>query len=223
FVEPYDIDPGPYVNMTVTDTGEGMDEETLGKIFEPFFTTKESDRGTGLGLASANGIIKNHGGIIIASSQKGEGTTFNIYLPATETPLLEADAGHSDELVMGQETILLIDDEEMILDVSGELIQKLGYDVMTAQSGEQAISTYEDNTDKIALVILDMIMPTMGGGEIFERLKGINPDVKVLLTSGYALDGQVSLILERGCNGFIQKPFKPTKLSQEIRQILGNA
>ena len=217
------VQPGHYVKVSVTDTGIGMDEQTQRRIFEPFFTTKEMGRGTGLGLASAYGIIKNHGGIINVFSKKGEATTFNIYLPATKA-LRPSRAPRPEvrekEIQQGHETVLLIDDEDMIVDVGQEMLRAMGYEVLLARSGKEAIEVYQKNKDKVALIILDMIMPDMSGGEVYDTLKEINPDVKVLLSSGYSLDGQATEILERGCDGFIQKPFSIRQLSQGIRKLL---
>ena len=221
FVGPFNLKPGHYVKVSVTDTGEGMDEVTQQRIFEPFFTTKERGRGTGLGLASAYGIIKNHEGIINVHSKKGEGTTFNIYLPASQKKV-KKEKEHSEELLKGKEVILLVDDEDMIVDVGNPMLEKLGYAILTARSGKDALEIYKKNKDKIELVILDLIMPDMGGGETFDRLREVNPDIKILLSSGYSMDGQAAEILERGCNGFIQKPFKLTLLSQKIREVLDN-
>jgi len=218
-LKPHYVEPGKYVKVSITDTGVGMDEATRQRIFEPFFTTKEMGRGTGLGLASVYGIIKNHGGMIQVYSEKGEGTTFNIYLPASEKKIVK-EKKLPEKLLAGKETILLIDDEEVILDVGEQLLKKIGHKVITAESGEEAIETYRENKHEIDIVILDMILPGMGGAETYERLKEINSNVKVLLSSGYSIDGQAAEILERGCNGFIQKPFTLKKLSQKIRSIL---
>jgi PAS domain S-box-containing protein len=211
YVKPFKIEPGKYVKISVTDTGVGMDEATRQRIFEPFFTTKEMGRGTGLGLASAYGIIKNHGGFINVYSEKGEGTTFNIYLPASESDVSGQKSGISKDVRHGDETVLLVDDEEMIIDVGGQLLEKMGYKVLIAKSGKEATEIYEKNKDKIDIVILDMIMPDMSGGNTFDRLKEINPEIKVLLSSGYSINGQATEILERGCDGFIQKPFRRGK------------
>jgi CheY-like chemotaxis protein len=124
------------------------------------------------------------------------------------------------EILKGTETVLLVDDEDMILDVGRDLLEKLGYEVITAQSGIEAIEIYRTNQTKIDLVILDIVMPKMGGGDTYEKLRGVNLDIKVLLSSGYSIDGQASKILSRGCDGFIQKPFDIKKLSLEIRKIL---
>jgi signal transduction histidine kinase/CheY-like chemotaxis protein len=218
-VEPFSIEPGEYVKISVTDTGVGMDKATREKVFEPFFTTKEMGRGTGLGLASAYGIIKNHGGFINVYSEKGHGATFNIYLPASEKEIIEEKRPAGDTL-RGTETVLIVDDEDMIVEVAEELFDQLGYKVLIAGSGREAIETYEKNKEKIDIVLLDMIMPNMSGGETYDKLKEINPDVKVLLASGYSMIGTATEIMDRGCNGFIQKPFKMKELSQKLREIL---
>ena len=210
---------GRYVKISVADTGEGMDKETQKRIFEPFFTTKEKKMGVGLGLASTYGIIKNHGGLITVRSELEEGTTFTIFLPASEKPIL-SEKELSAKVLTGTETILLVDDEEMILNVGEKVLSSMGYTVLRALSGEKAIELYQEQGDAIDLVILDMIMPGIGGGETFDRLRTIDPHARVLLSSGYSVDGQATEILQRGCNGFIQKPFDIKKLSQKIRTIL---
>jgi two-component system cell cycle sensor histidine kinase/response regulator CckA len=176
-------------------------------------------RGTGLGLASVYGIIKNHDGIINVYSIKGEGATFTIYLPASEKEVVK-EQELPEEVVKGEEMVLLVDDEEMVLEVGEAILKELGYTVLTARGGREAIATYRANRDKIAIVILDMIMPEMGGGETYDRLKEINHNIKVLLSSGYSIDGQAQEILDHGCNGFIQKPFNMRALSREVRRIL---
>ena len=218
-VKPFSIEPGRYVKISVTDTGVGMDKKTREKIFEPFFTTKEMGRGTGLGLASAYGIIKNHGGFINVYSEKGHGATFNIYLPASEKEVIE-EKKPAGETVSGTETVLFVDDEDMIIELAEELFEGLGYKVLTAGSGREAIETYEKNKERIDMVLLDMVMPDMGGDETYDKLKKINPDIKVLLSSGYSMNGQATEIMDRGCSGFIQKPFKMRELSQKLREIL---
>lgn len=221
YVKPYKVEPGNYVKVSVADTGVGIDKEDQKRIFEPFFTTKEMGRGTGLGLASVYGIIKNHGGYINVYSEKNQGTTFTIYLPASEKDVHEEKEAILS-LVKGTGTILLIDDEEMIISVGQELLEELGYKVLVAHSGLQAIEIYKQKHSAIDLVIMDMIMPGMGGGEAFDRLKEVNPEVKVLLSSGYSINGQATKILRRGCDGFIQKPFNMKQLSDKIHGIIGN-
>ncbi|HOO44960.1 MAG TPA: PAS domain S-box protein [Deltaproteobacteria bacterium] len=218
-VRPYEIEPGRFVKVTVTDTGTGMDEATKSRIFEPFFTTKERGRGTGLGLASAYGIIKNHGGFINVESERNVGTTFMIYLPASVKPA-DISPVAKEELSRGKETILLIDDEEMILEVSAKMLEQLGYHVIVASGGKMGVQTYKQNRDRIDLVILDMVMPDLSGKESFDELIRIDPEVKVLLSSGYSLGSQAEEIMQKGCRGFIQKPFTLTVLSGKIREIL---
>jgi CheY-like chemotaxis protein len=216
---------GRYVKISVTDTGIGMDEKTKERIFEPFFTTKEMGHGTGLGLASVYGIIKNHNGFINVYSEKEKGTTFNIYLPAS-TASDEKDGYRTLNVaddILCTETILLVDDEDMVLNVAGDMIKTMGYTVMTASDGSTAVNTYRDQHQRIDLVMLDMVMPDMSGGDVFDEIKKINPQAKVLLSSGYSLNGQASRIMERGCNGFIQKPFTLDEISTLLRQILGQS
>jgi len=219
---PHEVKPGKYVKISVTDTGVGMDEETCQKIFDPFFTTKEMGRGTGLGLASAYGIIKHHGGFIDVESEVGCGTSFYIYLPESDRVVKE-DSQPQETAYKGTGTILLVDDEEMVVDVGKQMLERLGYEVLTAASGRDAVDIYKQNGDKIDLVLLDMIMPDMGGGETFDLLRQVNPEVKVILSSGYSIDGKAQDILSRGCNGFIQKPFSLNKLSQKLKDILKKA
>jgi PAS domain S-box-containing protein len=221
-IEPYRLEPGNYVKISVADTGIGMDEATQKRIFDPFFTTKEMGRGAGLGLASAYGIIKNHGGFINVYSKEGEGTTINVYLPASEKEIVEEKALASD-VFKGSETVFLVDDEDMIVDVGEQLLEKLGYRTVVAGNGMDAIEIYKEKKNHIDMVILDMIMPEMDGGQIYDKLKEINPDVKVLLSSGYSINSQATEILERGCDGFIQKPFTMKNLSQKIREVLDKA
>jgi len=220
--KPYKPVAANYVMLQIADTGEGMDTKTLERIFDPFFTTKGLGRGTGLGLASVYGIIKAHGGYIDVDSEQGVGTTFYIYFPALDKTNIQTDIPHKDPIRVkpGKGTILLVDDEETIIDVSVEMLKKLGYRVLKAISGKEAISEYQANSAKIDMVILDLIMPKISGGEVYDKLKEINPQVKVLLSSGYSVDGQATEILKRGCNGFIQKPFSMEELSRKVNKIL---
>jgi CheY-like chemotaxis protein len=196
-----------------------MDQKTLHHIFDPFFTTKEKSRGTGLGLASAYGIIKNHAGMINAHSEVGYGTTFNIYLPISEKKVAE-EFSSDQKISNGCETIFLVDDEEMIIDVGQALLKRLGYQVIAVKSGLESVELVRRMGPGIDMVILDMIMPGMDGGKTFDRIRDICPKMPVMLSSGYAMNGQAQKIMSRGCNGFIQKPFSISALSQKIRQIL---
>jgi len=210
---------GNYVLLQCIDSGKGMDKTTQERIFEPFFTTKEMGRGTGLGLASVYGIVKAHNGYIEVESYQGRGTTFSIYLPATGKKIL--DTGDIEQAIMeGTGTILIVDDEAMVLDVGASMLEALGYNVLQAPGGKEAVDICRDHPGPIDLVVLDLIMPDMGGGEVFDRIKEMRPGLKVLLSSGYNVDGQARRILDRGCDGFIQKPFDINQLSAKIKDIL---
>jgi PAS domain S-box-containing protein len=217
--QPYQINPGRYGKISITDTGIGMDEATCQRIFDPFFTTKEESRGTGLGLASAYGIIKNHNGMITVSSQVNQGTTFSIYLPISEEDVKQ-ELAVEREVIKGSETILVVDDEQMILDVAKAILVRLGYHVLVAKSGSEAVEVVTRQNHSIDLIILDLIMPGMDGGMTFDRIRDIQPQMPVLISSGYAIEGQATKIMDRGCNGFIQKPFTISALSQKIRSAL---
>jgi PAS domain S-box-containing protein len=217
--KPYNLRQGKYVKISVSDTGVGMSREIQQRIFEPFFTTKAIGKGTGLGLASAYGIVKNHGGIINCYSEPGVGSTFNIYLPAFQTTK-EEETAPVEESIQGSETVLLVDDDKVIVHAGKRMIESLGYAVMPAENGEEALTIFENSHDRIDLVILDMVMPYVNGGEVYDRMREINPGVRVLLASGYSLNGQAEDIIARGCNGFIQKPFNTVELSRKIREIL---
>jgi CheY-like chemotaxis protein len=213
------VKPGNYVKISVTDTGVGMDEKTQKRVFEPFFTTKEMGRGTGLGLATAYGIIKGHGGIINVYSEKGHGATFTIYLPASEKKI-EREKKSPEGLLKGDETVLLADDEEVILNVNRMVLEKLGYKVLVARSGQEAIETFRGQKDNIDLVLLDMIMPGMEGGKVLDLLKSIRGDVKIILLSGYGMNDEITRMMEKGCRAFIQKPFDLGDFSRKIRGVL---
>lgn len=217
--KPRQVDPGRYVKISITDTGTGMDEATRLRIFDPFFTTKEMGRGTGLGLASAYGIIKNHGGMITVYSEVGHGTTFNIYLPVSDKDA-HREVPIEGGLIKGSATILLVDDEELIIDVGQAMLERLGYRVMVCRGGQEAVKEITDMGNEIDLVILDMVMPGMDGGTTFDQIRESQPDMPVILSSGYAINGQADKIMRRGCNGFIQKPYNISELSQKIRKVL---
>jgi PAS domain S-box-containing protein len=217
--KPYKMESGRYVLLQVTDTGHGMDAETQKRIFDPFFTTKEMGRGTGLGLASAYGIIKAHAGYIDVASEIGQGTTFSIYLPVSERKIPEGVKGDAT-IKFGKGTILVVDDEEMVLDIGTEMIRKMGYQTLSARNGDEAISLYRKRTDDIDLVVLDLIMPGASGSDTFDMLRQINTGVKVLLASGYSIDSQAIDLMDRGCDGFIQKPYNLEDLSGKIDEIL---
>ena len=220
YMKAFDIEPGYYVKVSVTDTGAGMDKKTKQRIFEPFFTTKEMGKGAGLGLATVYGIIRGHKGMINVYSEKGQGSTFNIYLPASEQEETKSEAPIS-KIQKNSGAILLVDDDKMIRDVTGAMLTRLGYQVMTAPSGEEAVAIYRANRERIDLVIVDMIMPEMGGGEIIDKLRTINPEAKIILSSGYSLNGEAKDIMDRGgAQAFIQKPFQIQELADRIQEII---
>ena len=212
------IAPGLFARVKVEDNGRGMTPETLNRIFEPFFTTKF--QGRGLGMAAAFGIICNHSGWISVESKADKGTIVLIHLPATIQERPSAESGPGILPAGGKETILLVDDEQTVLEVASKQLEKLGYRVIAAETGKQALDIFIEEHEDIDLVILDLIMPYMGGGEVFDRLKNINPRVKVLLSSGFTMDGEAQKVLVRGCRGFIQKPFSMESLSSNIHKIL---
>jgi PAS domain S-box-containing protein len=213
------IEPGRYVNVSIKDTGAGMDEATRLRIFDPFFTTKEKSRGTGMGLASALGIIKNHGGMIAVDSEVGHGTTFNIFLPFSDKEAYR-EVPTDGSCITGSANILLVDDEEFIVVVCQTMLEKLGYRVIVCGGGQEAVKVITDMGNEIDLVILDMIMPGMDGGSTFDHIREIQPDMPVLLSSGYSIDGHADNIIRKGCNGFIQKPYNISELSQKIKKML---
>jgi len=219
YAEQYDVKPGKYIKISVRDTGIGIDLMTQKRIFDPFFTTKEKERGTGLGLASAYGIIKNHDGIINVDSEAGKGAVFNIFLPASEK-MPERNKVVQKQIQTGKETILMVDDEKMIIEVGREMLTSMGYQVIAADNGEKALEIVTARKAEIDLVILDMIMPKLSGRQTFDQLKAIAPDIKVILSSGYSIDGDASEIMDKGCNGFVQKPFSMETLSNKIREVL---
>ncbi|MFH0998150.1 MAG: PAS domain S-box protein [Pseudomonadota bacterium] len=223
FCEPYQTDPGRYIKVSITDTGSGMDEATRQRIFDPFFTTKDKSRGTGMGLASAYGIIKNHGGMITVYSELGHGATFNIYLPESDKEAHRKRLPTEGGLIKGKATILLVDDEELISFVGKAMLENLGYRVIVSMNGQEAIDAIKNMGSEIDLVILDMIMPGMDGSMTFDRLQEIKPGMLVLLSSGYSINGQADKIMRRGCNDFIQKPYSISELSIKVNNLLSDA
>lgn len=216
------VESGHFVKITITDTGIGMDKETLARIFKPFYSAdhEKYPEKKGLGLTFARKIVKNHSGVIDVWSSPNVGSAFSIILPLAE-PIENADMPSSqDKLILGNEFVLLVDDEERILTVGREICKALGYKVITANSGKEALKIYAEKKDEINLVILDMIMPEMNGLETFLALKKQNPDIKVLLSTGYAIDEKAQEMLRQGCKGYILKPYSVIDFSHKIREIL---
>ena len=219
---PAGLGPGQYVHLRVKDTGEGMDDNVLGHIFEPFFTTKEVGQGTGLGLSTVYGIIEGHGGIITAQSKPMQGTIFDLYIPALEeSPAPEDDVQLEFEAAHGgKERLLVVDDESAILEVANEVLGSRGYDVVTAQSGEQALAIFEKDPDNFDLVLLDLGMPGMGGHRCLEAMLEIRPKMKIIIASGYADNGQVQAVMNSGAAEFIRKPYRLASLLDQVRHVL---
>jgi CheY-like chemotaxis protein len=211
--------PGEYVLLTISDTGHGMNKEILGHVFEPFYTTKEVGKGTGLGLATVYGIIKTHEGYILCYSEPDIGTTFKIYLPALVQSGHWREAGE-DQFKGGDETILLVDDEQYIRELGVELLTDVGYEVLTATDGENAVELYRKEQKRIDLVILDLVIPGMGGKKCYEEILKINPLAKILIVSGYSVNGPGQEAMEAGAKGFIGKPFDVSNMLITIRNIL---
>jgi len=216
-----DCAAGNYVLLKVTDTGRGMDTETLEHIFEPFFTTKEVGKGTGLGLATVYGIVRKHKGIVLCESQPGKGATFLVYLPAGKSL-----AGASEIIVenapspRGSERIMIVDDEKTILDVIEMVLEKHGYKVIKAMNGESAVELYEKSREAISIVLLDLIMPGMGGKRCLQELLRRDPQLKVVVASGYAGDDPPEAFLEIGAKEFVKKPYDLRSLLRVIREVL---
>jgi len=213
-------EPGRYVVLTVEDNGIGMSPEIRDRIFEPFFTTKETGRGSGLGLASAFGIVKSHGGFIAVESTPGKGSLFTVFLPESESEPAREESEPEVKPRRGRETILIVDDEEQIVKTSCRLLATLGYEVLTACSGMEATELFKRNHQQIDLVILDMIMPEVSGRKVFDALRAVSPSIRVLVSSGYSLDDQAMAILETDNTAFIQKPYGLKALSEKLRDLL---
>jgi len=213
-----DFNPGNYVKISVTDTGTGITENTKKHLFEPFFTTKGTGKGSGLGLATVYGIIKNHNGHILCESEPGKGAAFLIYIPVLEKEIAQQE--DRKKVIKNGKSILFVDDDELVRNVVKNQLEVLGHKVLAAQDGIEAVTLYERKKDEIGLVLLDMIMPNMDGRETFFKLKNIDNEVKILLMSGYSQDEKSTELLMEGAKGFIQKPFKLNMLSTVIKNIL---
>ncbi|MGO9565923.1 MAG: PAS domain S-box protein, partial [Desulfomonilaceae bacterium] len=212
--------PGEYVLLTVSDTGHGMEKEIIDHVFEPFFTTKDRGEGTGLGLSMVFGIVKSHDGHISCHSKPGAGTVFKIYFHATETKIAWDPEATLIMPSFGTETILLVDDEKAIRDLGKEILTEAGYKVLTASTGLEALDMYAKTQDEISLVMLDLIMPEMGGKQCLEELLKIDPGVKVIISSGYPAESLPRATTEGGAVGFIGKPYKMKQMLQVVRNVL---
>ena len=222
---PFEVAPGHYIQIAIRDTGIGMDDQIQKKIFDPFFSTKKIDnkKGRGLGLSTVFGIVKNHGGFITVTSQKEEGSEFKVCLPVSSKVCTKAPAKEPlsfAQMLKGSETVLLVDDEEEILNVGKNFLEKLGYTPLIAHNGLEAVEIFQLHKDQISLVVLDLIMPVMDGQAAFARMREIKAQTKVLITTGYTVDERLEELLDQGCHGFIQKPFSLHEFSKAVRTIL---
>jgi len=215
-----DAKPGAHLQLSVRDTGAGIPEEVQERIFEPFFTTKEAGKGTGMGLATTYGIVRNHEGTIQLYSEPGEGTTFKVYLPLVDDEQPDWEDMPSEEAFRGQGSLLVVDDEETVCQTVAEMLKDVGYDVKWVTSGAEAIELYERYGSTIDLVILDWAMPGMSGEQCFLTLKQLDPDVRALLVTGHAFDGAAQQLMDLGMVGFAQKPFVVADLAKAVARAL---
>ncbi len=217
-VSPFEIFPGEYLEISIRDTGTGMPPEILSRIFEPFFTTKELGKGTGLGMAAVYGTVQEHNGAITVYSEVGAGTVFHIYLPVTtETVRREIT---SEPIVTGSGTILVIDDEELIRITASAMLRTMGYRVILATNGQEGVNTFAETKDEIDLIILDMIMPVMGGREAFAKLREIYQNIPILIASGFAKEKDMAELKKQGVNGILNKPFRKAELAEMVKNAI---
>ena len=215
------LKPGRHVLLSITDTGKGMDQKTLERVFEPFYTTKF--QGRGLGMAAVYGIVKKHGGFVYVASELGKGTTVSIYLPCASA----ADAAPGDTVKPlhtghGTGVALIIEDEELVMEVNRAIVEKLGYGVLEAKSGKEALQLAQEYPDAIAFALLDVVLPDMSGNQIYPKLKELRPDLKVIVCSGFTLDGPAREIINAGAESFLPKPFSVAALSAALEEVLNN-
>ena len=212
--------PGLYITLEVSDTGTGMDKATQERIFEPFFTTKFTGRG--LGLAAVLGIVRGHKGALRLYSQLGKGTTFKILFPASETDAesLARNNGATKNDWRGEGTVILVDDEETIRTMGARMLASLGFTVLTVADGREALAVYAEHRDEITLVLLDLTMPHMDGEETFRELRLLNPKIRVVMSSGYTENDITARFAGKGLVGFVQKPYSPAELAEQLRAAL---
>ncbi len=218
----FELKPGEHICITVKDTGCGVDKEHLDKIFDPFFTTKEVGRGTGLGLSAIYGTVQEHQGAVQVSSEPNRGSEFRVYLPVSDLPETQKpDMG--EMAIKGSETILVVDDELIIRTVVSKVLENLGYHVLLAKDGVEAIAVFKENRPNIDLVLLDMIMPKQDGADTFFELKKIDASLKIIISSGYSEETELSESIQQAADGFLPKPISRSKLGRTIRMALGNS
>jgi CheY-like chemotaxis protein len=212
-----------YVTLSVTDTGEGISEDVQEQMFEPFFTTKEIGKGTGLGLSTVYGIVKQSGGYIWVHSELGQGTCFRIYLPREKGANAPALSAHAEQHLQGTETLLVVEDEEALRESIRDFMGNLGYTVLAAHSGRQALSLASEHHSPIDLLVTDVVMPKMSGGELSQMLTRLRPDLKTIFMSGYTNDATVRHGVGEAGVAFLQKPFSLSTLARKVRDVIGSS
>ncbi len=217
---PYKVLPGDYIRLSVTDTGVGMDEETRARAFEPFFTTKEKGKGTGLGLASVYGTVMNHNGFIELQSEKGTGTTVVVYLPAVDQPAAIETEKKSEPAGKRSGRILLVEDENIVREMTRDALTAQGYTVTSCSNGKEAVAHYREHFRDIDLILLDLTMPELNGADCFKAMKAVNPEIKTVITSGHTMDDEINSLMQEGVHSFIQKPFTLQGLSDIVNKAL---
>jgi two-component system, cell cycle sensor histidine kinase and response regulator CckA len=221
FRRTHGLKPGDYCLIQIRDEGHGIPADMINRIFEPFFTTKEKGNGTGLGLSVTEGIVKMHNGLIEVESELGKGTNVKVYLPTAKGPLAAGKAESDESSRQGsRETILIVDDEKDFTDMMSDFLSEHGYNPVAANSGKEALDIFEKSNGDINLVILDIMMPGMDGGEVFTALRRIRQDAKVVLCSGFSVEGQAMEIMNQGACAFIQKPYDIQSLLKTISDVL---
>ena len=218
-IDKFQQKPATYVELQVVDSGVGMSAETMDRIFDPFFTTKPPGRGTGLGLASVFSVVKGHSGYIDVASRPGQGTTFTLYFPAVHQDPVEPREDCRDILTV-KGSALVVDDEPIVLETSARMLAKLGFTVCHAGGGREAIEIFGKKTHELDLVVLDMVMPDIGGEEVYQRIKEMRPDARVLIASGFDPSGRVTEVLNRNRDSFLRKPFSLEELSEKVQELL---
>jgi CheY-like chemotaxis protein len=219
-VPPNEVPPGQYVLLAVTDTGLGMDALTRSRIFEPFFTTKGSGRGTGLGLAMLQKFVRQSGGFVTVDSEPGEGTTFKIYLPTVALPIAPPRAAATGQSPSGSETVLVVEDDPAVCQFTEAVLRAAGYQVLSARHGADAMEVASQHTGPIHLLMTDVVMPVVGGHALAERFRELQPDGRVLFTSGYTPEAVSRRGIVIPAAQFIQKPYSPAALCRQVRAVL---
>ncbi|MDY7039027.1 MAG: response regulator, partial [Thermodesulfobacteriota bacterium] len=214
------LNPGPYISLSVKDTGHGMESEVMDRIFDPYFTTKEAGRGTGMGLSVVHGIVKSHNGAIIVNSEPGKGSHFEVFFPRLENEKVKAKAELSPSLPVGNECILFVDDEETIADIGQKILESLGYQTIVERDSIKALDVFRDQADQFDLVITDLTMPGMTGLELAQKLLSIRPDIPIILCTGFGEALRKEKALHMGLMGVVTKPFSASNLAEAVREVL---